>query len=411
VRSYLRSLDPRLPRSVWILQGGSLASAVAFGIFLPFSVIYLHDVRGIPLGLAGVAAALLAAAGIVASPLAGALADRIGARLTLAGSLVLFGLGVAGYALVHSTWAAFVASTLAGIGNGGTGPTISSLLAAQTPPERRHGAYAIQRVTVNLGFGIGGLVGGLIATTSNPDSFVAIFLIAGGALLAFVPVLLLLPTLQFPDAGSRRGSYRDVLRRRVFVALVALNVAYTMVGYGLVAAVMPVFAKNDAGVSERQIGLIFLANTLFIVILQLPIARKVEGRRRAPTLAATGLLFAAASLGIYAGGSLSTAAAATVVIALAGCIQGLGECLHAIVIGPLVADLAPPGLLGRYMGMLAFSMQLGLTLAPAIGGFVLTRSPAALWIGAAALVTVASAGMAALEPRLPESVRITPAAA
>ena len=44
-------------------------------------------------------------------------------------------------------------------------------------------------------------------------------------------------------------------------------------------------ARNEARVSERGIGVIFLVNTLVIVFAQLPIARLLEGRRRMPALA------------------------------------------------------------------------------------------------------------------------------
>ena len=50
---YLRSLDPRLPRSVYVLELGALVNAFGNGVVLPFLLIYLHNVRGIPFGLAG----------------------------------------------------------------------------------------------------------------------------------------------------------------------------------------------------------------------------------------------------------------------------------------------------------------------------------------------------------------------
>ena len=50
---YLRSLNPRLPRSVQILQLGGLMNAVGNGLVLPFAFIYLHNQRGFSLGLAG----------------------------------------------------------------------------------------------------------------------------------------------------------------------------------------------------------------------------------------------------------------------------------------------------------------------------------------------------------------------
>ena len=40
------------------------------------------------------------------------------------------------------------------------------------------------------------------------------------------------------------------------------------------------FAKNETGVTERQIGFIFFANTLAIVLAQLPFSKLLEGRRR-----------------------------------------------------------------------------------------------------------------------------------
>jgi hypothetical protein len=55
--AYLRSLDPRLPAPVWILQSGGLVNSFGNGVVLPFLIIYFHNVRGIPLGIAGLAAA------------------------------------------------------------------------------------------------------------------------------------------------------------------------------------------------------------------------------------------------------------------------------------------------------------------------------------------------------------------
>ena len=51
LRSYVRSLDPKLSREVWLLQLGGLTNAFGNGIVLPFLIIYLHNVRWIPLGL------------------------------------------------------------------------------------------------------------------------------------------------------------------------------------------------------------------------------------------------------------------------------------------------------------------------------------------------------------------------
>lgn len=87
--AYLRSLDPRLPRSVWILNGGGLANAIGNGIAYPFIAIYLHEVRGFSLPTTGLVLAVVGGAGLVAGPLIGIVVDQIGGRATLAGALVL----------------------------------------------------------------------------------------------------------------------------------------------------------------------------------------------------------------------------------------------------------------------------------------------------------------------------------
>src|SRR5918997_3891707 len=88
VAAYLRSLNPELPRSVWILQAGGLAKAFGNGVVLPFVIIYLHNVRGISLTVAGLAAAANAGAGILSGAAGGALADRFGPRRILVISLL-----------------------------------------------------------------------------------------------------------------------------------------------------------------------------------------------------------------------------------------------------------------------------------------------------------------------------------
>ena len=72
---YLRSLNPNLPRSVQTLQAGGLANSFGNGLAIPFLFIYLHNVRGIGLGTAGLIVATNGAVGLVAGPLIGTLID------------------------------------------------------------------------------------------------------------------------------------------------------------------------------------------------------------------------------------------------------------------------------------------------------------------------------------------------
>jgi predicted MFS family arabinose efflux permease len=409
--AYLRSLDPRLPRAVWVLNFGGLANAVGNGLAFPFLVIYLHNVRGFSLGTAGLVLATTGAVSLLCGPAVGVVVDRVGGRATLAGALVLLAVGFGSYPLISEPWHAFLASAVAGVGNAGFWPSQSALMAGLTPQGRRHGAFALQRVTRNLGIGLGGVAGGLIATTANPTSFTVLFLLDAATFLVFVAMLPLVPEPALPDADGAAlapGRYRDVLRHRVFLGIVVLNVLFVTAGYAQFE-LLPVFAKNEAGVTEAGIGVIFFVNTLVIVLAQFPVSKALEGRRRMPALATMTVLWALAWLVVLSGGRWLEAVGAAVAFGAAAIVFGLGECFQGPVQGALVADLAPPRLRGRYMAVSTISWDIGFIVGPAAGGFILGAEPLALWPLAAAVCLLAGAGALALDRSLPANLRLTPA--
>ena len=172
------------------------------GVVLPFLVIYLHDVRGFGLGISGLVVSVSAAAQLSAGILAGPLVDRLGARPVLAGGLVMQAIGIGLFPLVHRPWHAFVLIAIEGAGSAGFWPSQSTLIARLTPAARRHAAFAQQRVTMNLGIGLGGLTGGLIAGVSHPGSFTVLFLVDSATFLAYVAVLAFIHDPGADDGGA-----------------------------------------------------------------------------------------------------------------------------------------------------------------------------------------------------------------
>jgi MFS family permease len=406
---WLRSLDPQLPREVWLLQLGGVMNSFGNGLVLPFLVIYLHDVRGFGLGISGLVVAVSAAAQLTAGLFAGPLVDRLGPRRVLGAGLVLQGVGFGLFPLVRSPWHAFVLIAIEGAGSAGFWPSQSTLIARLTPPARRHAAYAQQRVTMNLGIGLGGLAGGLIATVAHPSSFTLLFLIDAVTFLAYVGVLVLItdPGTAGEERSETAASYRAVLRDRLFVRLWALNFLFVAAGYSLFNLVPP-FARDHAHLSEKQIGVVFFANTGLIVLAQLPISRAIEGRRRLRALALMPLLWIASWLMVDADGYWLTGTAAFVVITVALAIFGIGECFHGPAHQALVAEIAPDHLRGRYFAVHSLSWGLAGTVGPAAGGFLLAAEPFALWPVAAVVCLIAAIGALRTEPMVPERFRRIP---
>jgi MFS family permease len=180
----------------------------------------------------------------------------------------------------------------------------------------------------------------------------------------------------------------------------------TAVGWGVFTWLLPPYARNGMGVGAGPIGLLLLANAATVVIAQVPVARFAEGRRRVAMMAVAALLFTGACLLVFAAGHSRGIAYAELVTACV--IVGAGECFFTTALMPLVADLAPAGLRGRYMALMGLCFWIGLAVAPTLGLQLLGRSAAATFIGAAALAATAGVSALALDRRLPAPSRLTP---
>src|ERR1700726_5181766 len=71
-----------LSRELWLIEAGVFLNMLGYGGVLPFEIIYLHNGRGFSLGVAGLVVGTITGIAVVASPAAGQLIDRFGARLT-----------------------------------------------------------------------------------------------------------------------------------------------------------------------------------------------------------------------------------------------------------------------------------------------------------------------------------------
>jgi MFS family permease len=406
VASTIGRLEARLPRSVYVLQSGVALNAFGNGATNPFVLLYLHDVRGIPLAAAGLASAANAACGLAASLVGGTISDRVGPKVTVIAGCALAAATFLAYPFVTSAWQAILAGALLGTAAGGWLTGQSVLLSVLVPPDRRHIAFAQQRVAANLGLGLGGLCGGLIATTTNAGTFGMLFLLNAATFAAYAAFV---SRLKPPPAsrGVMPGGYRITFSDRPLLRLLAVDVALVAAAVALLNGLMPVYARNTVGVPERGIGALFLVNSLFIIGAQLRVAQLVEGHRRARALALTGVLFSTCWLLVLAAGRDRAHGLALLLVAI--CAMSLGECLYDAVRSPLVADLAPDGLSGRYLAAAGISWQLGFIVGPAAGAAILGLSPSALWVAAAAVCAVASLSALRLDSVLPARTRVTPA--
>jgi MFS family permease len=113
------------------------------GLFLPFEIIYLHEVRGFTTATAGLVLAAVMLTAAVVPLAAGALLDRFRAKPILITGNLVSALGYAGLAFVDRPWHGFVCSGVAGAGFAVAGNAHQLLSLTLVTPEQRAASIAL----------------------------------------------------------------------------------------------------------------------------------------------------------------------------------------------------------------------------------------------------------------------------
>jgi predicted MFS family arabinose efflux permease len=276
------------------------------------------------------------------------------------------------------------------------------------PAEQRAASTALRRVSGNFGLGLGATVAGFIVAAAHHrvHAFQGLYLFDTVTFAAFALVVLVgIPNPGVTNAASTSESgkgFRSVVRDRLLLALIAGNLALVMVGGAYFSNILPPFAVAHTPVGAGEIGVVVFINTFFIVVAQVPATRLVARMRRAHALAATSAIFAIGLLAVLLATEARSTLVATAVLAGVAIVIAIAECGQFIVLGPLVAELAPPHLLGRYMSLYQLSFMAGVALGPAVGGALLGTSPNAVWWSGALALALTGVGFLRLGNRLPD---------
>ncbi len=404
-------------RSFWAAlptEGRWLLSTVAIqtlgrGLTLPFTIIYLHEVRGFDLGLSGALMGLLAVSGFVVTGPGGTLTDRYGARAVLLGGLAAMMVGNVVLAFATAPVVAAVALAVIGINFGVSWPAFNALIAAVVSGDLRQQYFGVNFALVNLGIGIGGIFGGLYVDVGDPRTFTVLFV--ADAASGLVPMALLLGPLRHVHGRAERpegatgGTYREILRQPAVRWLTSLTFVGVFVGYGQFEAGFPGFARQVAEVSTRTVGIAFAVNTAVIVAVQFLVLSRIRGRRRSRVMMVMGVVWALSWLLLGAAGLVpGTVVAAAGMLAFMA-VFAFGETLMQPTIPAISNDLAADHTRGRYNAINAAAFQGGAILGPVAAGLLLDHDLAEAYVGLMVLGCLSICVMAlALERKIPAVV-------
>jgi len=392
----IRQATAGYPRQFWLLFWGMLISAAGGSMIWPFLTIYMRQRLDIPLTTVTLLLTLNSAAGLMTTFVAGPAVDRFGRRgamfLSLAmGSVVMLAMSMAG---TLQLWAALMAM------DGAFGPLYrvgsNSMVADLIEPERRGGAYALLRMSNNMGVAIGPAVGGFVTATS----YALAFYIAAGASAIFTLLVLFFVAETAPqkqatsDQPQTNGGYGRVLRDRAFLAFCGVYTLAVM-AHVLMMVLLPVYAKENFGVPENRYGFIMTTNAAMVVLLQYATTRITERYHHLPVLAAGSLFLALGTGSVALGWNFPTFLVSMVILTI-------GEMIVMPTSTALTANLAPPTMRGRYMSVYGLTWGVGLGIGPVIGGFLNDNlAPVAIWYGGLVMGLVGALGFVLLAHALP----------
>jgi MFS family permease len=362
-----------LPADVWMIAATNLVNRAGM-MALPFLVLYLTKALAIPAALAGLGIGVYGLGGLIVAPFAGRLADRIGPFTVIRGALAGSGVMLLLIPLARNLPAVIALVFVWALIAEAARPAGMAALTSAVLPEQRRAAVALNRLAVNLGMSIGPAVGGFLALIS----FRLIFIVDGLTSLAAAALLTTLlwlrhrrglTTAEHAAVAARRersfgGSavvWRDPAALLFFVICFLFNFVFAQH-----QGAMPVFFVRDLHYKESFYGSLFVLNTLLIVAIEVPLNLAMS---RWPARRALWISIMLIAVGF---GALAFTRSAFA-IAGATIVWTFGEMICFPTATSYVAELAPAGRAGEYMGAFSATFSLALIVAPAIGGALLDR--------------------------------------
>jgi MFS family permease len=382
------------PRALVRASGGpryavALAvDALGTGLLRPFLLLYGVTVLGLSPPVAGLAMTVGAVGGLVCMPAVGRWLDR-GARSTVVAASML--VRVLGVALLLATpaddvWLFAAAALFLGIGNQAWPAAHAALVATVAHGRERDAALAGARALRNAGLGLGALLA-TACLAGGTTALQAPAAITGLAYLAAAGLAWSVRLRARPAASPAKTS--DAPRMR---ALLAANVIYVFC-LNLPEIALPLVLVTQLHASPVWSSAVFVANTVLVVTLQIPVTVLMSRFSRRTALALGGVVLAASYLGFLAATSLGDSWGAPAVAAVS-VVCTLGEIIYAGSATALVTALAPVHVLGRALARFQLSTGFGLAVSPTVITALAPYGPAALWGSLAAATLVATAAVA-----------------
>jgi len=354
---------------------GMLISTTGASMIWPFLLIYIKGRVNLPLSTVAILTSINATTGLFSALIAGPITDRLGRKWLLVFGLVGNGLVYLVMSQANTLPVFAVLMALSGIFNPVYRVSTDAMIADMIPPEKRPDAYALVRLSHNVGISVGPSIGGLLTVLSY--SFTFFFAASGMITYGLLFSILAMETL--PVKSTSQGiaqtflGYFEVLRDRPFLTF-AFTFILVQMSAVFIWVLLPVYSHDQFGIPENQYGLIPTTNALIVVFFQVLVTRMTRKYPPLPVMALGSLLYALGVGSVALGGSF-------LAFWMSMVIMTLGELVLMPTASTYVALLAPADMRGRYMSISGLTWNAAFGIAPIVGGYLYDNiAPKAIWI-------------------------------
>ncbi|MDQ0254956.1 MFS family permease [Evansella vedderi] len=356
-----------MPKAIWILVIGMAINVTGASFLWPLNTIYISQVLGQSLTVAGAVLMFNGGAGIIGNLIGGKLFDLIGGYKTIIMGLTITTFSAFMLAMLHQSFIAYV-FLLVGLGFG-AGLMIPCMyaMAGSVWPEGGRRPFNAMYVAQNVGVAAGAAIGGFLA------SYRFDFVFFGNGIMyaiVFVLAFLFFRNLQGDTEKSTATTVFEqstlVENKKRFKALLILCTGFLIcwVAYTQWASTISVHTQN-LGIPLSQYSLLWTVNGAMIVFCQ-PFVKFFINR-----------WFHSLKAQIYVGIAIFTCAYLVLSQAeiftaflVAMIILTIGEMFVWPAIPTIAHKLAPKGKAGFYQGIVNSIGTGGRVIGPLFGGFL-----------------------------------------
>jgi MFS family permease len=368
---------------------GTALIFTGFAMSSPFLAIYLAKKTDLNATLIGLLIGSGALAGTFGGFLGGTFSDLLGRKSLIIGSLLTSSLVYFGYAFADQVFLLSICIIAGGFTASIFRTVSNAIITDLTEKEQQMKVFSFLNMSLNLGWGIGPLIGVYLGLTSTSIPFIitaCIYMVYTIVLFLMLAIYRVQPKGQElnPTSISFIESLKILGTDKVLFWFV-LGGLVLAIAWGQFSILLSQFLVTEFKNGTELFGILLSVNAVTVIVMQLPMTRWLE-KKHPKQILTIGVLFV---MGGLIGFSISYHLF-TLIIAII--LLSIAETVIMPLSSVIIDQISPKGMNGAYFGAQNFS-SFGIFISPILGGFLLDVFNGRMMYAALALIAFASIGV------------------